>query len=102
MVQQIIIPLLNSTEKIVIFTDELNEYPEENLLMALRGELAPLRTWLDCAVEYHRQQMDDKFYLVLNTIVEALVDESNNIIYMYTAIVCLMCSLFLSLFGLII
>ena len=68
------IPLGKSkdNEQVVFFIDEIQDYLVEDILTVLQLELAPLHVWRECAVEYHRQNKDADFQLVLNTITSAL------------------------------
>ena len=75
------IPLEKSKggDYVVLFLDEFPDYLVEDILTVLQLELAPLHVWRECAVEYHRQDKDVNFQLVLSTITSALQVPSKHI-----------------------
>ena len=76
-IKSIKIPIAETNETVIIFPDELEDNDEfvSDLLDILRGELAPLHVWKECAVEYHRQNLNKRFSVILDFIVESLNEE---------------------------
>ena len=66
---KILIPVRDSEEQIEVDVSELPDDIEE-ILEILKGELAPMETWLRFAVEYYRQGKLDAFVGMLTPLVE--------------------------------
>mmetsp|Transcript_12762 Transcript_12762/g.41851 ORF Transcript_12762/g.41851 Transcript_12762/m.41851 type:complete len:137 (-) Transcript_12762:3789-4199(-) len=66
----IIIPVRGSSNTVEIFNDELPEDPAD-VIDLLRAELAPLDTWCEFAVAYHRQGRHAQFREILHGVVDA-------------------------------
>lgn len=75
------IPLDKTKDRhVVLFIDEIQDYLVEEIVNVLQREFAPLHVWRECAVEFHRQNSDVNFQLVLNTITNALSIQSKCLI----------------------
>ena len=94
MLKSIKIPISKTNETVVIFVDELEDLGVSDLLDILRGELAPLNVWKDCAVEYHRQNRSDRFCMILEEIVDSLNDEDVKTIYRNAEFEEMMCEIY--------
>lgn len=94
MLKSIKIPISKTNETVVIFLDELEDLAVSDLLDILRGELAPLNVWKDCAVEYHRQNQNERFSMILEEIVESLNDEDVKKIYRNSDFEEMMCEIY--------
>ncbi|RYG58463.1 hypothetical protein EON64_21295 [archaeon] len=70
-VASIKIPLVNDQSCVEIFPDEL-PVDVNDIIDVLRSELAPLRVWRNCAVEYYRKGDLLGFDAILSDILEAL------------------------------
>jgi len=75
------IPIMNVPgEYIKFFPDELPEDPYD-VIDVLRSELAPLKIWRTCAIEYMKQGSEDGFNVILQDIVENLRDPTLEDLY---------------------
>lgn len=72
---QILIPS-NEYKHIHVFSDELPE-DIEDILDALRSEVAPLSIWCQCAIEYYKQDNMRAFELVLLEILTAISNDKS-------------------------
>ncbi|DBA03263.1 TPA: hypothetical protein N0F65_011622, partial [Lagenidium giganteum] len=72
--RSLLIPVKNSDQEVEVFTDELPE-DVNDIIDILRAEVAPLRVWLQFAVEYYNQGYINQFQEILSVASEPGIEE---------------------------